>query len=137
MKAKCPRCGSMEKVRNLNGERVFARHTRKFSAYAAFTCEGAGKAASDAAVLAWAKGAEDRARETLTGRDGEVSAFAQRRAEKIAEAEREYEGSVARCDERCEAAKANLRALEKLRAKLSRPQTPATRTDTTDNGGDR
>jgi ABC-type uncharacterized transport system permease subunit len=130
----------MENVRELNGERVFARHTRKLGGYVELTCEGVHEVASDAAVLAWAKEAREAAHAALANREEKVAFFAQSREQKIAEANREYEEALKNCNALCEAAKANLRALEKLRAKLSRPQTPATRTDTTDttdNGRDR
>jgi lipid A disaccharide synthetase len=123
----------VEKVREINGERVFVRHTRRrFGDYTAFPCEGAGKAASDAAVLAWARATEKASQAALANREEKVAFLAQSREQKIAEANREYEEALKNCNALCEAAKANLRALEKIRAKLSRPQTPAKRTDATD-----
>jgi hypothetical protein len=94
----CPVCGRRLMPVTMTGS--VPRHQRRPKGP---WCTFAGKRPLTAAERAIA---EEQARDTLAGRDGEVAALALRRAEKVAAAQREFEDAVARCDERYRKAEA-------------------------------
>lgn len=120
MKARCPHCRSMEKVRTEAGRRVFARHeTRKLGAYTAYRCDGVGEVATDEAVLAWAKEAEFAARQNIRSRAERLEGARLAHEEALAKARAEFGEEVESINMHCDESEAELRAIKKIRAKLA------------------